>query len=109
MHILSSLIFLSIFSATDPIYNASLVAGKIVLVFPSVYTRINADAFEAAKSSGAVGIIYSTDTPKDFQPCRDDLPCIRVDYTVGTQILLYIRSTKYVIILKSEIVKTIVD
>lgn len=79
----------------DPIYNKTLVAGKVVLLFPSVSNRIQANAFDAAKSAGAVGFIHSTGSPKYFLPCRDDLPCISVDYAVGTEILLYIRSTKY--------------
>lgn len=82
--------FLSIFSdSTDPTDNATSAAGKVVLLFHS-------ETNDPAYAAGAVGIISSTEIEKnDFLPCRVDLPCISVDYAVGAEILLYIRSTRY--------------
>uniref|UniRef100_A0A5B7BM04 Putative subtilisin-like protease SBT3.5 n=1 Tax=Davidia involucrata TaxID=16924 RepID=A0A5B7BM04_DAVIN len=72
-----------------------LVAGKVVLCFTSV-SRRNAisSASSAVRAVGGVGVIIAKNPSDALFPCRNDFPCIEVDYEVGTQILYYIRSTR---------------
>ncbi|KAI9169159.1 hypothetical protein LWI28_007909 [Acer negundo] len=77
----------------NPPLDASLVAGKVVLIFPSLYHRLpNATKF--VKAAGAVGIIFVRTPDDTLLPCDNDFACIEVDFYVGTQILLYTRSTR---------------
>ncbi|KAL5760354.1 hypothetical protein ACOSQ2_019192 [Xanthoceras sorbifolium] len=81
----------------DPPLDASLVAGKVVLIFPSLYDRLpNATKF--VKSAGAVGIIFAKTPHDSLLPCDNDFPCIEVDFNVGTQILFYARSSRYPVV-----------
>ncbi|OMO79917.1 hypothetical protein CCACVL1_13316 [Corchorus capsularis] len=77
-------------------FNHTSVNGKVVLCFTSLADTVGVAAVISAESAvraaGGVGLIVAKN-PSDFMvPCGDDFPCLMVDYELGTQILLYIRS-----------------
>lgn len=47
------------------------------------------------KRAGGVGVIVAKNPGDTLSPCVDDFPCVAVDYELGTNILLYIRSSGY--------------
>lgn len=51
-----------------------------------------ASASNAVKEAGGVGVIFAQFHNDGLQPC--DIPCVKVDYEVGTQILSYIRRAR---------------
>ncbi|XP_059662118.1 subtilisin-like protease SBT3.5 [Cornus florida] len=75
--------------------NQSSVTGKVVLCFTSVSRRIAvSNASSAVRAAGGIGVIIAKNPSDALYPCTsNDFPCIEVDYTAGTQILYYIRST----------------
>ncbi|KAH0980256.1 hypothetical protein GBA52_007433 [Prunus armeniaca] len=79
----------------------TMVAGKVVLYFTRVSGSTAAigtaitNALAAVIEAGGVGLIVAKN-PSDFSvPFNEDFPCIQVDYEIGTQILFYIRSTRF--------------
>ncbi|KAL5760353.1 hypothetical protein ACOSQ2_019191 [Xanthoceras sorbifolium] len=79
----------------DLLLNATLVAGKVAIVFPSAPLRIN---LTDVKAIGAAGIILARNPAYAFTHCIEDFPCIEVSTEVGTQILLYARSTRFPVV-----------
>ncbi|XP_031259152.1 subtilisin-like protease SBT3.5 isoform X2 [Pistacia vera] len=75
--------------------NATKVAGKVVICFTSVTSRVAIrSAASIVQEAGGVGLIVVKNPTDAFSPCTENFPCVEVDYEVGTQILFYIRSTK---------------
>ncbi|XXG77542.1 hypothetical protein AAC387_Pa08g1679 [Persea americana] len=73
--------------------NSTLAAGKVILCFSIESSQTIADAAFAIHAAGGVGVIFAQST--DNLPVSCDLiPCIEVNYEVGTEILSYIRSTR---------------
>lgn len=73
------------------------MAGNVVLCFTSVARRTPvALAVSSVRAAGGVGVIVAKSPGDVLGPCSSDFPCIEVDYELGTQILFYIRSTRYV-------------
>ncbi|XP_030502833.2 subtilisin-like protease SBT3.8 [Cannabis sativa] len=73
--------------------NATLAAGKIVLCFSDQYDQQDiASAATAVKEAGGVGIIFAQSHSDGLQSC--DIPCVKVDFEVGTQIISYIRRAR---------------
>uniref|UniRef100_A0A803PME7 Uncharacterized protein n=1 Tax=Cannabis sativa TaxID=3483 RepID=A0A803PME7_CANSA len=73
--------------------NATLAAGKIVLCFSDLYDQQDiASAATAVKEAGGVGIIFAQSHSDGLQSC--DIPCVKVDFEVGTQIISYIRRAR---------------
>ena len=64
-----------------------MAAGKIVLCFSKSPQPGIALASDSVMDVGGVGIIFA-------QIHDDVIPCIKVDYEVGTQILSYIRKAR---------------
>ncbi|XXG76257.1 hypothetical protein AAC387_Pa08g0642 [Persea americana] len=62
--------------------------GKIVLCFGY------ATDLSGVKEAGGVGVIVAKDPIESMPSCYDDMPCVQVDYEIGTQILYYIRSSR---------------
>lgn len=52
-------------------------------------------AAAVVQEAGGVGLIVAKNPNDAFSPCAENFPCIEVDYEIGTQILFYIRSTRY--------------
>lgn len=76
--------------------NDTWIAGNVLLVFVGK-SGINADAVrDVVKAAGGLGIIFSQRTFSALDELNNDFPTIQVDYEIGTKILLYIRSTRYI-------------
>jgi hypothetical protein len=72
--------------------NATLAAGKIILCLSESNTQ---DMFSASTSvfeAGAVGLIFVQFHLDGMELCK--IPCVKVDYEVGTQIVSYIRKAR---------------
>ncbi|KAL5833213.1 hypothetical protein ACOSQ3_016887 [Xanthoceras sorbifolium] len=72
--------------------NATLAAGKIILCFSKSDTQKigTATAAVSVQQAGGVGLIFARSHDNGLDVCVL-IPCIQVDYEVGTQILSYIR------------------
>lgn len=72
------------------------MAGKVVLCFTtSPYGTAVSRAARYVKRAGGLGVIIAGQPGNIIRPCVDDFPCVSVDYELGTNILLYIRSSGY--------------
>ncbi|CAH2035065.1 unnamed protein product, partial [Thlaspi arvense] len=71
------------------------MVGKVVLCFTTT-TLFSAVSRAASyvKSVGGLGVIIAKNPGSNLNPCRDDFPCVAIDYELGTDVLLYIRSTR---------------
>lgn len=72
--------------------NATLASGKIVLCFSKSDQQNIVSASATVKKAGGIGLIYAEFPNDGLQSCK--IPCIKVDYQVGTQILFYIRKAR---------------
>jgi hypothetical protein len=70
-----------------------MAAGKIVLCFSVSDQQDIVSAALTVKEAGGVGLIYAQHQEDGLNECGI-LPCIKVDYEVGTQLLTYIRRTR---------------
>ncbi|TXG55914.1 hypothetical protein EZV62_017227 [Acer yangbiense] len=75
--------------------NATLVAGKVVLVFPSAPLRVN---LTRVKAIGVAGVLFARNPAYDFAHCTIDFACVEVNPEVASQILLYARSTRFPVV-----------
>ncbi|KAK2636947.1 hypothetical protein Ddye_031739 [Dipteronia dyeriana] len=75
--------------------NATLVAGKVVLVFPSSPLRVS---LTQVKAAGAAGVLLARNPAYAFAHCIDDFACIEVSPEVASRILLYARSTRFPVV-----------
>ena len=76
--------------------NNTRVVGNVVLCFTTLASRAPVSgAVSSVKAAGGVGVIVAKHPGDVLDPCSNDFPCIQVDYELGTQILFYIRSTRY--------------
>ncbi|CAA7025101.1 unnamed protein product [Microthlaspi erraticum] len=84
------------------------MAGKVVLCFTTLkrYGTV-ANAAHYVKRAGGLGVIIARHPGDTLLPCLDDFPCVAVDYELGTNILLYIRSNGSPVV-KIEPSKTLV-
>ncbi|KAM7256007.1 hypothetical protein ACFE04_011748 [Oxalis oulophora] len=74
--------------------NSTLAAGKIILCFgTSPYAQSIGSAAISVAKAGGVGIIYAQYIDNGLTECGK-MPCIKVDFDVGSQILSYIRKEK---------------
>ncbi|KAL1222428.1 Subtilisin-like protease SBT3.6 [Cardamine amara subsp. amara] len=84
------------FSGTceELLFNSNLtMAGKVVLCFTtSPYSGAVSRAARYVKRAGGLGVIIARHPGYAIRPCLDDFPCVAVDWELGTDILLYIRS-----------------
>ncbi|KAJ0095692.1 hypothetical protein Patl1_17063 [Pistacia atlantica] len=80
----------------DASFNATMVAGKVVLLYVSTIPRYTGtkNPIVVLQESGAVGVIIVRTQFDISISCYKDLACAIVDLEVGNQILMYIRSTR---------------
>lgn len=71
-----------------------MAAGKIVLCFSLSDQQDIVSASLAVKEAGGVGLVYAQYHEDGLNQCGL-FPCIKVDYEVGTQILTYIRRSRF--------------
>ncbi|CAN8314041.1 unnamed protein product [Cochlearia groenlandica] len=71
------------------------MTGKVVLCFTTttLYSAVSRAA-SYVKAAGGLGVIIARNPGYNLTPCRDDFPCVAIDYELGTDILVYIRSTR---------------
>ncbi|XP_019099349.1 PREDICTED: subtilisin-like protease SBT3.5 [Camelina sativa] len=71
------------------------MAGKVVLCFTTntLFSAVSRAA-SYVKAAGGLGVIVARNPGYNLTPCRDDFPCVAIDYELGTDVLLYIRSTR---------------
>lgn len=86
--------------------NATLAAGKIILCFSQSRKHTIFSAALSVVKAGGVGLIFAQYMSDGLGSCRI-IPCIKVDYEVGTQILSYIRKARSPIA-KLSIPKTVI-
>ncbi|XP_012470364.1 subtilisin-like protease SBT3.5 [Gossypium raimondii] len=86
--------------------NATLAAGQIILCFSQSSTQNIFSAAISVAEAGGVGLIFAQYRSDGLESCHY-IPCIKVDYEVGTQILSYIRKARSPIA-KLGIPKTII-
>ncbi|KAK8694897.1 hypothetical protein V6N13_072441 [Hibiscus sabdariffa] len=86
--------------------NATLAAGKIILCFSQSRTQSIFSAAISVAEAGGVGLIFAQYRDDGLDSCNF-IPCIKVDYEVGTQILSYIRRSRSPIA-KLSIPKTVI-
>ncbi|KAJ0971043.1 hypothetical protein J5N97_019002 [Dioscorea zingiberensis] len=73
--------------------NSTLAKGKIILCFSVKENEYIDDASYSVSEAGGIGLIFAQSKDSELYPC-DAIPCIKVTYDVGTQILSYIRRTR---------------
>ncbi|XP_039013180.1 subtilisin-like protease SBT3.5 isoform X1 [Hibiscus syriacus] len=73
--------------------NATLAAGKIILCFSQSRTHNIYSAAISVAEAGGVGLIFAQYSTDGLGSCQF-IPCIKVDYEVGTQMLSYIRNAR---------------
>ncbi|THG18954.1 hypothetical protein TEA_029303 [Camellia sinensis var. sinensis] len=72
--------------------NATLARGKVVLCFQSQPQRSAAYAARAVLDIEGVGVIFAQFPTKDVTLFLG-IPCVQVDFTIGTYLLTYMEST----------------
>ncbi|KAL6656379.1 hypothetical protein ACP70R_007205 [Stipagrostis hirtigluma subsp. patula] len=81
-------------SCTAGSLNATLVKGNVVLCFQTRAQRSASVAVETVKKARGAGVIFAQFLTKDIASSFD-IPCVQVDYQVGTGILAYTTSMRY--------------
>ncbi|XP_017442774.1 subtilisin-like protease SBT3.9 [Vigna angularis] len=74
--------------------NATMTEGKIVLCFSVSDQQDIVSASVTVKEAGGVGLVYAQYHEDGLNQCGL-FPCIKVDYETGTQILTYIRRSRF--------------
>ncbi|XP_054805306.1 subtilisin-like protease SBT3.9 [Prosopis cineraria] len=74
--------------------NATVAAGKIVLCLSESDQQNILSASITVQKAGGVGLIYAQFHEDGLSKCGL-IPCIKVDYEVGTQIISYIRRARF--------------
>ncbi|KAK3132846.1 hypothetical protein QOZ80_6AG0528510 [Eleusine coracana subsp. coracana] len=78
-------------SCTAGSLNSTLVKGNVVLCFQTRAQRSPSVAVETVKKGRGAGVIFAQFLTKDIASSFD-IPCVQVDYQVGTAILAYTTS-----------------
>ncbi|XP_077248377.1 subtilisin-like protease SBT3.9 [Tasmannia lanceolata] len=73
--------------------NATLAKGKVVLCFSVADNQHMFTAALTVFAAGGIGLIYAQPTNNLLTSC-EIIPCIMVNYAVGTEIVSYIRRTR---------------
>ncbi|KAK9291612.1 hypothetical protein L1049_019561 [Liquidambar formosana] len=76
--------------------NDTSMARNVVLCFTSDGSHLSMlDAETAVRKAGGVGVIVAKSPTANLASCSSNFPCVQVTFDIGTQILFYIRSTRY--------------
>jgi hypothetical protein len=73
--------------------NATLARGKVILCFESRSQRSNIIARRTVLDVKGVGLIFAQSPTKDVTLSLD-IPCIQVDFAIGTYLLTYMESSR---------------
>ncbi|PWZ39372.1 Subtilisin-like protease SBT3.6 [Zea mays] len=80
-------------SCTAGSLNSTVAKGKVVLCFQTRAQRSASVAVETVRKARGVGVIFAQFLTKDIASSFD-VPCVQVDYQVGTAILAYTTSMR---------------
>ncbi|KAD6795707.1 hypothetical protein E3N88_06603 [Mikania micrantha] len=86
--------------------NESLAKGKIILCFQSRSRSSAASTAKNVQEAGGVGIIFAQYPTKDVT-LTFVIPCVQVDFSVGTSLVTYAESTSNPVV-KIGVTKTII-
>lgn len=75
--------------------NETLASGKVILCFQSRSQRSAIPATTTVTSARGAGLIFAQFPSKDVSLSSGSLPCVQVDFAIGTNLLTYIRATRY--------------
>ncbi|XP_043693869.1 subtilisin-like protease SBT3.9 [Telopea speciosissima] len=88
-------------ACTEGSLNATLVKGKVVHCFAQPYSRRSAiEIAEVVERAGGVGVIYTQAHNDILTPCP--IPCLKVDFEMGTNIHSYIRNASSPLVRSSQ-------
>ena len=73
--------------------NATLAKGKVVLCFQSRFQRSATIAINTVMDVEGVGLIFAQFPRKEVTESWD-IPCVQVDFVIGTTLLTYIGMTR---------------
>ena len=73
--------------------NSTLTKGKFVLCFQTRNQRPSNDAALSVYTTKGIGVIF-TQIPSKTIPSAPLIPCIQVDFEVGTSIISYIQTSR---------------
>lgn len=86
--------------------NETLVIGKVVLCFQSRSIRSATTVARTIKKLQGVGLIFAQFPAKDVV-VSSIIPCVQVDFELGTHLLAYMVTTRYYIHYKMLMFKTL--
>ncbi|KAL0844271.1 hypothetical protein Bca101_017517 [Brassica carinata] len=76
-------------------FKAGKAMGKILFNFQTTAPADPADIEAFTKSNGVVGVIIASKPYDIIEPGTMDIPCAYVDFEIGMDIMLYLRTTKF--------------
>ncbi|CAN6543975.1 unnamed protein product [Malus baccata var. baccata] len=74
--------------------NETLASGKVILCFQSQSQRLSITATTTVASARGAGLIFAQFPSKDVSLSSGSLPCVQVDFAIGTNLLTYIGATR---------------
>ncbi|KAM2294770.1 hypothetical protein ACFX1S_034646 [Malus domestica] len=74
--------------------NETLATGKVILCFQSQSQRFSIPATTTVTSARGAGLIFAQFPSKDVSLSSGSLPCVQVDFAIGTNLLTYIGATR---------------
>ncbi|XP_030522893.1 subtilisin-like protease SBT3.9 isoform X1 [Rhodamnia argentea] len=80
-------------SCDDGSLNATLARGKVVLCFQSRSQRSATVAISTVTAVEGIGLIFAQFPSKDVT-VSSRIPCVQVDFTIGTSLLTYMEATR---------------
>ncbi|VVA33197.1 PREDICTED: subtilisin [Prunus dulcis] len=74
--------------------NETLASGKMILCFQSRTQRLAITAIRTVMKVKGAGLIFAQFPSKDVSLSSGSLPCVQVDFAIGTYLLTYIGATR---------------
>ncbi|XP_008236858.1 PREDICTED: subtilisin-like protease SBT3.6 [Prunus mume] len=74
--------------------NDTLARGKMILCFQSRTQRLAITAIRTVMNVTGAGLIFAQFPSKDVSLSSGSLPCVQVDFAIGTYLLTYIGATR---------------
>lgn len=85
--------------------NATMVRGKVVLCFQSRSLRSGTTVARTIQKLQGVGLIFAQFPAKDVI-VSSNIPCVQVDFELGTHLVAYMGTSRYYIHSKTLMFKT---
>lgn len=78
--------------------NYTLASGKVILCFQSRTQRLAITAIRTVMKVRGAGLIFAQFPSKDVSLTSGSLPCVQVDFAIGTYLLTYMGATRYFLV-----------